>query len=36
MDKETKHWLKLYLLDILCGMLFWGIIFGLYVLIGSI
>ena len=35
-DKELKHWLKTYLLDILCGMIFWGIVLGLFVLFGSI
>ena len=30
MDKELKHWMKTYLLDILCGMGFWGAIFGIY------
>jgi len=28
MDKELKHWLKMYLLDILCGMVFWGVVFA--------
>jgi hypothetical protein len=28
MDKELRHWLKTYLLDILCGMVFWGIVFA--------
>ena len=27
MDKELKHWLKMYLLDILFGMIFWGLVF---------
>ena len=29
MDKELKHWLKIYLLDILCGIAFWGILFAM-------
>ena len=28
MDEDLKHWLKTYLLDILCGMVFWSIIFA--------
>ena len=36
MDKELKHWLKTYLLDILCGMVFWGIVFGISVIFGDI
>lgn len=27
MDRELKHWLKTYLLDILCGMVLWGLVF---------
>jgi hypothetical protein len=27
MNRELKHWLKTYLLDILCGMVFWGNVF---------
>ena len=34
MDEDLQHWLKTYLLDILCGMVFWGIVFGLLVLFG--
>ena len=29
MDEELKLWLKMYLLDILCGMVFWGIVFAI-------
>lgn len=29
MDRELKHWLKTYLLDILCGMVFWGLVFAI-------
>ena len=35
MDKELKHWIKTYLLDILCGMTFWGIVFGIIVIVGG-
>lgn len=31
MGKELRHWFKMYLLDILCGMGFWDAIFGIYV-----
>ena len=34
MNEDLKHWLKTYLLDILCGMVLWGIVFGLLVLFG--
>ena len=27
MGKELRHWFKMYFLDILCGMVFWGIVF---------
>ena len=33
MDKELKHWLKTYFLDILCGMFFWELVFILYLFI---
>jgi hypothetical protein len=33
MDEDLKHWLKTYLLDILCGMVFWGLVFVLYLFI---
>ena len=33
MDKELKHWLKTYLLDILYGMIFWELVFILYLFI---
>ena len=33
MNEDLKHWLKTYLLDILCGMVFWGIVFGIAYLI---
>ena len=33
MNKDLKHWLKTYLLDILCGMAFWGIVFAICFLI---
>jgi hypothetical protein len=36
MNKEVKKWLRFYLLDILCGMVFWGILFGLFVWIGML
>lgn len=26
-NESLKHWIKTYLLDILCGMLFWGALF---------
>ena len=26
-DESLKHWVKTYLLDILCGMVFWGALF---------
>lgn len=29
MDEDLKQWLNSYLLDILCGMVFWGIVFGI-------
>ena len=29
MDKGLKHWLRTYLLDILCGMVFWGSVFAI-------
>ncbi len=29
MDKEMKNWLKTYLLDILCGIVFWGVVFAI-------
>ena len=35
MDKELKHWLKTYFLDILCGMIFWSIIFAILYLISK-
>ena len=35
MDEDLKHWLKTYLLDILCGMVFWGFVFGLIVCFGG-
>ena len=35
MDKELKHWLKTYFLDILCGMIFWSIIFAILYLIST-
>ena len=28
MDRELQHWFKMYLLDILCGMAFWGLVFA--------
>ena len=31
MNEELKQWLKTYLLDILCGMAFWGIVFAVSV-----
>ena len=33
MDEDLKQWLISYLLDILCGMVFWGIVFGIAYLI---
>ena len=33
MDEDLKQWLKTYLLDILCGMVFWGIVSGIAYLI---
>ena len=33
MNENLKHWLKTYLLDILCGMIFWSIIFAILSLI---
>ena len=33
MGEDLKHWIKMYFLDILCGMVFWGLVFGLYVLL---
>lgn len=27
MNKDLKNWIKTYLLDIACGMVFWGIVF---------
>ena len=35
MDKNLKHWLKTYLLDILYGMIFWSIIFAILCLISK-
>ena len=35
MDKELKHWLKMYLLDILCGLAFWGLVFAVFCLMFS-
>ena len=35
MDKDLKHWLISYLLDILCGMIFWSIIFAIFCLISK-
>jgi len=35
MDEDLKQWLKSYLMDILCGMIFWGIVFGIAYLIIS-
>lgn len=29
-DNDLKEWLKTYLLDILCGMVFWGALFLCY------
>ena len=36
MDKELKHWLKMYLLDIICGMVFWGTVFVIGVCIAML
>lgn len=33
MDEDLEQWLKSYLMDILCGMIFWGIVFGIAYLI---
>ena len=35
MNKDLKHWLKTYLLDIFCGMIFWSIIFAITCLISK-
>ena len=29
-EESLKHWVKTYLLDILCGMVFWGALFLCY------
>ena len=29
MGKELRYWFKMYLLDILCGMVFWGLVFAI-------
>jgi len=29
MDRELQHWFQMYLLDILCGMVFWGLVFAI-------
>jgi|GEM_PF-1931472 len=29
MGKELRHWFKMYLLDILCGIVFWGLVFAI-------
>ena len=29
MGKELRHWFNMYLLDILCGMVFWGLVFAI-------
>ncbi len=29
MGKELRRWFKMYLLDILCGMVFWGLVLAI-------
>ena len=29
MGKELRHWFKMYLLDILRGIVFWGLVFAI-------
>ena len=36
MDEDLKHWIKMYFLDILLGMVFWGLVFWLYVLLSTL